>query len=217
MPSAPRPSAGPPAAPIDLTTRALIADDDAGTALVLQRSLARWGIAATVATNGAEAWDMLERDPGISLGIFDWMMPYLEGPALCRRLRAHKSHDHMYLVLLTSRDAAPDLIAGLDAGADDYVVKPFDAEELRARVHVGLRVLTLQRTLAERARELQLAASRITSLRRLLPICSYCKKIRSDQDYWEQLEDYLSQQTDLEFSHGICPACYPAAMAQLSE
>ncbi|MDQ3170195.1 MAG: response regulator transcription factor [Acidobacteriota bacterium] len=196
--------------------RALIADDDRATGLILKRTLEKWGIEVVVAENGDDAWALLQANPGIGLGILDWMMPGLEGPELCRRIRADTSHDHMYLLLLTNRDSRADLVDGLDAGADDYVVKPFDLEELRARVHVGLRVLQLQQTLAERAHELQVAATSITKLRKLLPICSYCKKIRDDQDYWAQLEDYLSAQTDLEFSHGICPTCYPIAIAAMS-
>jgi sigma-B regulation protein RsbU (phosphoserine phosphatase) len=196
--------------------RALIADDDRATALILQRSLEAWGIEAVVASDGEEAWTLLQADPTIGLGILDWMMPHVEGPELCRRIRAHASHDHMYLLLVTNRDSRADLVDGLDAGADDYIVKPFNREELRARVSVGARVLKLQQTLAERARELQTAESSLTRLRKLIPICSYCKKIRGDEDYWEQLEDYLSEQTDLEFSHGVCPTCYPKAMREMS-
>ncbi len=196
--------------------KALIADDDRATRLILQKTLEKWGVASVVAENGADAWDIVERDREIGLGIFDWMMPLVEGPALCRKIRASKGHDHMYLLLLTNRDSRTDIVAGLDAGADDYIVKPFDPDELRARVHVGLRVLALQRTLAERARELQAATHSLTKLRTLIPICSYCKKIRSDQDYWEQLEDYLSTQTELEFSHGVCPHCYEKAMKQVT-
>ena len=196
--------------------KALIADDDRVTRLILQRTLDKWGVESVVAEDGADAWNILERDSTIGLGIFDWMMPFVEGPALCRKVRASKEHDHMYLLLLTNRDSRTDIVAGLDAGADDYIIKPFDPDELRARVHVGLRVLALQRTLEERARELQAATSSLTQLRTLIPICSYCKKIRSDQDSWEQLEDYLATQTDLEFSHGVCPHCYEKALSQVT-
>ena len=197
--------------------KALIADDDRATRLILQRTLEKWGVESVVAENGADAWTILEADPEIGLGIFDWMMPFVEGPALCRKIRASQGHDHMYLLLLTNRDRRTDIVAGLDAGADDYIVKPFDPDELRARVHVGLRVLALQRTLAERARELQAATTSLTKLRTLIPICSYCKKIRSDQEDWEQLEDYLSTQTDLEFSHGVCPHCYDKVVQQMKD
>lgn len=196
--------------------RALIADDDRATALILQRALAEWGIETLVANDGAEAWTMLQADAAIGLGILDWMMPSVEGPELCRRIRATPAHDHMYLLLVTNRDSRADLIDGLDAGADDYIVKPFNREELRARVGVGARVLKLQQTVADRARELAAAEHSLTRLRKLIPICSYCKKIRGDQDYWEQLEDYLSEQTDLVFSHGVCPTCYPKAMSEMS-
>lgn len=196
--------------------RALIADDDRGTALILQRALEASGVDVVVAADGGEAWALLQQDPSIGLGIFDWMMPGLEGPELCRRIRAHPAHDHMYLLIVTNRDSRADMVDGLESGADDYIVKPVDREELRARVGVARRVLQLQVTLAERARELQAAEHSITRLRKLIPICSYCKKIRGDQDYWEQLEDYLSQQTELEFSHGICPSCYPKAIREMS-
>lgn len=196
-------------------TKVLIADDDRGTALILRRTLEKWGLDVVTAADGMEAWDCLQRDPQIGLGVFDWMMPGLEGPELCRRIRGDASHDHMYLLLLTNRDSRVDLVAGLDAGADDYLTKPFDPEELRARVHAGLRVLKLQDTLRDRARDLQAATSNITQLRGLLPICSYCKHIRSDSNYWEQLEDYLGQHTHLQFSHGICPDCYDTAAKKL--
>jgi response regulator RpfG family c-di-GMP phosphodiesterase len=120
----------------------------------------------------------------------------------------------MHLILLTSRDARADVVAGLDAGADDYLTKPYDPEELRARVHVGLRVAALQQRLAERVAELQDALSHVKQLSGLLPICSYCKRIRSDNDYWEQLESYIAEHTDAQFSHGICPHCYESIQAQ---
>ena len=108
-------------------------------------------------------------------------MPGIDGPELCRRIRQDPSLAHMYVILLTGRRSSQDVVAGLDAGADDYVVKPFDADELRARVHVGIRVLKLQERLAERVAELQTALLKVKQLSGLLPICSYCKRIRSDR------------------------------------
>jgi DNA-binding response OmpR family regulator len=197
--------------------KAIIADDDRAAVLILSRTLERWGVEVVVAHDGMAAREAIAADPSIGLGIIDWMMPGIEGPELCRWIRSSPAHDHMYVLLLTARDAKGDLVAGLDAGADDYLIKPFDADELRARVHVGLRVLRLQQTLTERATELQKAAANITRLQTLLPICSYCKNIRADKDYWEQLEDYLAEHTDLQFSHGICPDCYDTAVKALDE
>jgi len=195
--------------------RALVADDDRGTVLTLARALQRLNIDVVVAADGQTAYDALHCDPEISLAVLDWMMPGIEGPELCRRIRHDPSRAHMYLLLLTNREEQRDRIAGLQAGADDYVTKPFDPDEFHARVQTGLRILTLQERLGARVVELEQALSQVKQLRGLLPICSYCKKIRNDQDYWEQVEHYVSQHTDVRFSHGICPTCYDAAIAAL--
>jgi sigma-B regulation protein RsbU (phosphoserine phosphatase) len=195
--------------------RALVADDDRVTAVILKSALERLGLEIVVAHDGSDAWEILQRDPGIALAVLDWMMPGADGPEICRRIRLDESRAHMYVILLTSRDASEDLVAGLDAGADDYLIKPFESEELRARVQVGLRVHTLQERLAERVAELQAALSKVKQLRGLLPICSYCKSVRTDQNYWERVDRYVAQHTDVQFSHGICPTCYEAAIARL--
>ena len=195
--------------------RALVADDDRGTAVILTRALERLGLEVLVAHDGAEAWAILQRDSSIVLSILDWMMPGADGPELCRRIRRDESRAHIYLILLTSRGASADLVAGLDAGADDYLVKPFEADELRARVQVGLRVHTLQERLADQVAELQEALTNVKQLRGLLPICSYCKSVRTDQNYWERVDHYVAQHTDVQFSHGICPPCYETVIARL--
>ena len=195
--------------------RALVADDDRVTAVILKAALERLGLEVLVAHDGSDAWEILQRDPGIALTVLDWMMPGADGPEICRRIRRDEGRAHMYVILLTSRDASADLVAGLDAGADDYLIKPFESEELRARVQVGLRVHSLQERLAERVVELQAALSNVKQLRGLLPICSYCKSVRTDQNYWEQVDHYVAQHTDVQFSHGICPGCYATVIARL--
>jgi phosphoserine phosphatase RsbU/P len=111
------------------------------------------------------------------------------------------------VLIVTSRELTEDLVAALDAGADDYVTKPFQVEELKARVGVGLRVASLQRRLADRVAELEHALAHVTRLQGLLPICMYCKKIRNDQNYWTQVETYITDHSEVRFSHGICPEC----------
>ncbi len=195
--------------------RALVADDDRVTAEILSRTLQRWEFDVTVARAGGEAWDYLRSAQSPTLAILDWMMPEMDGPEICRRVRQELPLANMYLVLLTARESPSDLVTGLNAGADDYITKPFDAEELRARVQVGVRVLSLQERLAERVAELQAALANVKQLRGLLPICSYCKRIRGDDQYWQQLEGYIGEHSDAQFSHGICPACYAAVSAEL--
>ncbi len=188
----------------------LIADDDRIAAAVLSRTLKQWDFDVTVVLDGAEAWSHLQgaeskRTP--TLAILDWMMPHLEGADVCRRVRQEMPLANMYLMLLTSLESRSHVVAGLDAGADDYLVKPFDPDELRARVNVGVRVLALQEKLADRVQELQEALANVKQLHGLLPICSYCKRIRGDDQYWTQVESYIAARSDAQFSHGICPPC----------
>ena len=188
--------------------RALIADDDKATALIVSRALERCGLTVTVAHDGHAAWDVLSQADPPEIVVLDWMMPGIEGLELCRRLRAERRGANLYVILVTSREARADVVSGLDAGADDYVVKPFDVDELRARIRVGMRVVSLQTSLANNVAQLQEALARVKTLSGLLPICSYCKRIRNDKDYWQQMEQYLSDHSEAEFSHGICPECF---------
>jgi DNA-binding response OmpR family regulator len=188
--------------------RILIAEDEAVSRRLLQETLRRWGYEVEVAADGSEAWERLLARDAPQLAIVDWMMPCMDGVELCQRVRALDTQLPPYIVLLTSRSAREDIVAGLEAGADDYVVKPFDDEELRARLHVGARVIRLQMSLADRVRDLEEALSRVKQLQGLLPICSYCKKIRDDRNYWQQVEQYVTDRTEARFTHGICPSCY---------
>ena len=195
--------------------RALVADDDRVTRTILARALERWNIEPVIAEDGVAAWEIIAAGDAPLLAIVDWMMPRLDGIELCRRIRADGARASMYVLLLTSRAEPDDIVAGLDAGADDYLVKPFRAAELRARINAGVRVLTLQERLAQRVDELQQALASVKQLRGLLPICSYCKRVRGDENYWQQVETYIRRFTTAQFSHGICPQCYEKAAREL--
>jgi DNA-binding response OmpR family regulator len=197
--------------------RVLIADDERLSAEVLARTLAGANHQVTTAADGEEALGILRGPDSPSLAILDWMMPKLDGPDVCRQLRTESAGARRYLILLTSRDAREDVVAGLEAGADDYLVKPCHQGELLARVSVGLRVLGLQAGLAARVEELQLALSQVKQLSGLLPICSYCKRIRNDENYWTQVDTYLTQHSDAKFTHGICPPCFEALAKEIDE
>jgi len=197
--------------------RVLIAEDDRVTGEILARTLQRWGYETTNVSDGRQAWEQLRTATAPTLAILDWMMPEIDGPDVCRRVRAELPLANMYLLLVTARESRGDVVAGLDAGADDYIIKPFDPDELRARVAVGVRVLGLQQKLAERVAELQDALANVKQLRGLLPICSYCKRIRGDDQYWQQVEGYIADHSEAQFSHGICPSCYATISAELDE
>ena len=188
--------------------RILIAEDDAVSRRLLEALLTRWGYEVTVACDGEEAWRLLQREDAPHLAILDWMMPFMGGLEICRKVREVDHPSPAYLILLTARTGSEDVVQGLETGANDYVTKPFHREELRARVQVGVRVVELQVSLAERVRELEEALANVKQLQGLLPICSYCKRIRADQNYWQQVEGYISEHSEAVFSHGICPDCF---------
>jgi phosphoserine phosphatase RsbU/P len=187
--------------------RILVAEDDPVSRLLLETYLRKWGYVPVTTADGTAAWDALRAADAPGIAILDWMMPGLDGVEICRRARARRAADPLYLILLTARADRRDTVEGLDAGADDYVTKPFDAGELRARVAVGARILGLQRELASRVAALEQALAHVETLQGILPICSYCKKVRNDSDSWEQVEAYVSAHSTVRFNHGVCPDC----------
>ena len=188
--------------------RILIAEDEATNRLLLERTLQRWGHEVTVTEDGAQAWEVLKGTAPPQLAILDWMMPEMDGVEVCRRARTMLGQVQLYIILLTTLDSEDDIVTGLKAGADDYVTKPFNHRELHARVDVGKRIIDLQSELASRIRDLEASLAREQTLQGLLPICSYCKKVRDDKNYWQQVEGYIEDHADVSFSHGICPDCY---------
>jgi CheY-like chemotaxis protein len=186
----------------------LIAEDDSVSRLVLEATLKKFGHEVLVVADGLQAWAALQRADAPALAILDWMMPGMDGVEICRRVREISTATPPYLILLTAKSEKADVVAGLDAGANDYLTKPFDRAELRARVQVGVQVLVLRENLADRVRELEVAMAQVKQLQGLLPICSYCKKIRDEENYWERVDSYLTRHSEVQFSHGICPDCY---------
>jgi len=135
--------------------RILVAEDDAASRILLQKVLAKWGYEVVTARTGAEAWAVLTGDNPPDIAVLDWMMPELDGVEVCRRTRALDLSSPPYLILLTSRGDKQDIANGLEAGAADYVQKPFDHDELRARLLVGRRFAELNKKLMEAQGELR--------------------------------------------------------------
>ncbi len=172
----------------------LVVEDDKMALMMMRQALVRLGHEVIEARDGREAWAKLQRDP-VRVVVSDWEMPEADGLELCRRIRARLKADYVYFVLVTARDASEENQQNaMDAGVDDFLTKPLDVFELRMRLRTAERILKY--------------TTQVRQLEELLPICSYCKKIRDDQNYWQQMEGYINERTGSEFSHSICPDCY---------
>ena len=170
----------------------LIAEDDAVSRLVLLTKLKNMGHTVTATEDGEAAWDsfLLERP---QLIVTDWMMPKVDGLDLCRMIRAHVREKYAYIIFLTALAGKKNYIEGMEAGADDFLNKPVDMDELTARLRVAERILAMR--------------TEMKQLEGLLPICSYCKKIRDDKNTWQPIEGYIKNRSEATFSHGCCPTC----------
>lgn len=203
-----------------MRVRILVVEDDTVTRRLLEATLGKFGWDVDSVADGDAAWRAIEslgRRNAPQLILLDWMIPGMDGLEICRKVRATPGCESMYVILLTARDSKEDLTAGLAAGANDYITKPFHPSELEARVRVGERMLNLQNALATRILELENALSHVQRLQGLLPICSYCKRVRSETDYWEQVEAYITTNSDLELTHSVCPSCMERVMKELDE
>lgn len=172
----------------------LAVEDDAVARAVLRQALRKLGHDVVEAHDGDAAWKVLESEP-VRVVVSDWMMPNSDGLDLCRKIRNRVGSEYIYFILLTSRDATADnQNEAADAGVDDFLTKPLDVSELWTRLRVAERILRY--------------TTQVRQLEEMLPICSYCKKIRDDQNYWQQIEGYISERTGSDFSHSVCPDCY---------
>ena len=185
----------------------LIADDDRITCRMLEVILSEWGYKTTAVPDGLAAWDLLQRRDGPRLALVDWLMPGLDGVELCRRVRALPARQPSYLILLTVATAGTMWWPACKGGPTTTSSSRSTRRTARG-LQTGLRILRLQRDLAEQLRKSEEALSLVKQLQGLLPICSYCKKIRDDRNYWRQVEEYISAHSEARFSHGICPPCW---------
>jgi DNA-binding response OmpR family regulator len=187
--------------------RILIAEDDLPSRTLLTMVLKKQGHTVQATVNGAEAWEAMQQAEAPRLVILDWMMPEMDGLELVRRVRSLQTKHLPYLIMLTCKTDKSDIVIGLNAGANDYLTKPFNAGELCARVEVGRRMVEMQDELAAKVKELQYALNDIKILRGIIPICANCKKIRDDKGYWNQVEVYIREHSEAEFTHSLCPEC----------
>ena len=186
--------------------RILIAEDEPVSRRLLEATLVRSGYEVDAVGDGERAWELLQSDRDIQLAVLDWMMPGLDGIEVCRRLRVRHGA-YVYVILLTARDRKEDVVVGLEAGADDYITKPFDPQELHSRIRAGERIVRLESGLETKVKELEAALAHVKQLQGLLPICMHCKKIRDDKATWHRLETYIQQHSQAMFTHSLCSDC----------
>ena len=187
--------------------RVLIAEDDGVSRHLLQATLATSGYEVVPTEDGQQAWEILQSDDPPRLAVLDWMMPRMDGVEVVQRVREFCTAGYIYIIFLTAKDQTSDIVKGLEAGADDYLIKPFNADELRSRLVVGTRILSLEQALDGKVSELEEAMSHVKQLQGLLPICMYCKNIRDDKDSWHRLESYIEQHSQAMFTHSLCDDC----------
>jgi len=187
--------------------KALIADDNSVSRLLLERLLSKWGYEVIQANDGAQAWEVLQKEDPPRLVILDWMMPGMSGPEVCLEARKRVASAYAYILLVTSKEDKQDVIQGLEAGADDYLTKPFFPEELRARIRVGLRILELEDKLIAATDVLQYKATHdeLTGLLNRASIADFlrrelerskrhggvCGVILADLDHFKSVNDTL--------------------------
>lgn len=172
----------------------LTVEDDLVARKILVQALHRLGYATAEAADGEQALQVMEKEP-VRVIVSDWLMPGIDGLELCRRIRQRVNSEYTYFILLTSREADhTNQREAIEAGVDDFLTKPLDLQELWMRLRVSERILKF--------------TTQVRQLEAFLPICSYCKKVRDDQNYWTQIEAYINERTGSEFSHSICPDCY---------
>lgn len=180
----------------------LIAEDDATSRLMLQSTLEMLGHEVIAVEHGGQAlirW--LADSPSVIIS--DWLMPEMDGPALCRAIRKTNRTPYTFIIMLTALGGKENYLEAMHAGADDFLTKPCDEDQLAARLVVAERILGLRK--------------HVSQLEELLPICAYCKQIRDDHDQWQPVEQYISDHAGAQtkFSHGICPACVKKVEAEI--
>lgn len=185
----------------------LIVDDTPANLRLLAGMLTEQGHKARSAPNGKLALMSAQASPP-DLILLDIKMPGLSGYEVCQQLKADPRTRDIPIIFISALDQVEDKIQAFTLGGVDYVTKPFRFEEVLARVETHLKLRELQKRLAARVRELEEALAQVKKLEGLLPICSYCKRVRDDHDYWQQVESYVAARSEASFSHGICPDCH---------
>jgi CheY-like chemotaxis protein len=172
----------------------LIAEDDLFSRKLLTATLEKFGHNVVACENGIKAWEAYDKTP-VRVIVSDWLMPGTDGLEFCQKVRQRNVQDYTYFILLTANvQGKGSYSEAMDAGIDDFLTKPLDKDQIWMRLRVAERILGYTK--------------QITQLEDMLPICSYCKKVRDDNNYWQQVETYVGDKMGAHFTHGVCPSCY---------
>jgi phosphoserine phosphatase RsbU/P len=173
--------------------RILLAEDEPASRETLRAIMTAAGHEVIPVSNGRDGWEhwLLTQDRVV---VADWLMPEMDGLELCRRIRSHGRVPYTYFILETIRSGRGNFLEAMQAGVDDFIAKPIDPEELVARLKVAERILGLR--------------AELFALEGLLPICSYCRRLREEGGQWTPLEQYVEARSHAQFTHGVCPDCY---------
>ncbi|MFC1976210.1 response regulator [Chloroflexota bacterium] len=184
----------------------LAVDDNLTNLQLLFDYLEKLGFKTLVASDGEMAILQAERTQP-DLILLDVMMPGIDGFETCRRLKANRATQEIPVIFMTARSDTESKVKGFRVGAVDYVAKPFQQEEVLARMTTHITIRNQQKLIEAHNAELQEALAKVKLLSGLLPICAHCKKIRDDEGYWQQVEIYVKDHSEADFSHGFCPDC----------
>lgn len=191
----------------------LVVDDNKDNVRFLVSALTREGYVVRPALDGPLALAAIQKEiPDLIL--LDVRMSDMDGYEVCEKLKADPDTRDVHIIFISALDDVTDKVRGFSVGGVDYITKPFQIEEVLARVHTHLELRNLQKALEDKNthlertnEELRKAAAEIKTLRGILPICSNCKNIRDDKGYWNQIEAYISDHSETEFTHSFCPKC----------
>ncbi|MGD9007848.1 MAG: response regulator [Desulfobacteraceae bacterium] len=196
----------------------LVVDDNSDNLRLLAAILNKCHYKIRLAPNGERALATIHKEAP-DLILLDVMMPAMDGFEVCRQLKANQETTGIPVIFISALDETIDKVKAFSMGGVDYITKPFKSEEVLARVRTHLTLRGLQLRLEKKNEELRHALDEIRILRGILPICASCKNIRNEDGYWEQIETYIQDRSEVDFSHGICEECarklYPEIMGKL--
>jgi CheY-like chemotaxis protein len=188
-------------------SRVLVVDDNTANIDVMLTFLEMEGYEISIATNGKMAVHVAGHDQP-DLILLDVMMPNMDGFETCRILKNDPKTAGIPIIFVTAKKETADIVQGFQSGGVDYISKPYRQEEVISRVKTHLQLRRLMKTQEKLINKLNQALDEVKTLKGILPICSYCKKIRDEKGHWHQMEEYISNRSDSKFSHGICEECY---------